>query len=177
MSILRFILGGSRSGKSAYGEKIAQQLAGDDAVIYIATCRSTEIDAQMQQRIQTHQQSRPAHWITVENQFDLIGLAEKYANQIILIDCLTLWLSHCSETDQDAQTTLNRLKKGLEAFKKKHAQLIIVSNELGSSLVPTSAASRDYRDLVGSANQLVASYADEVELIVAGLPLSLKTQS
>ncbi len=175
MSALSFILGGSRSGKSARAESLATEMAVAEAVIYVATCRASGLDAEMQARIDKHQRSRPEHWLTVEDQFDLDVLAEKYANRVILIDCLTLWLSHCSETDDDAAITLKRLEQGLFAFKNNNARLIIVSNDLGSGLIPIDSASRAYRDLVGSANQLVAKQADLVELVVAGIPLSIKT--
>lgn len=175
MSTLSFILGGSRSGKSARAESLAAKIAGDEAVIYVATCRASGLDDEMQARIHQHQRSRPEHWITEEDQFDLIQLAEKHTGKTILIDCLTLWLSHCSETDGEAQITLNRLEQGLKSFKNNNTRLIIVSNELGGGLIPVDSASRAYRDLVGSANQLVAKQADLVELVVAGIPLPIKT--
>lgn len=175
MCALSFILGGSRSGKSARAESLAAEMAATEAVIYVATCRSSGLDAEMQARIHRHQHCRPEHWITVEDQFDLNELAQKYVGEVILIDCLTLWLSHCSESDGTPEITLQRLEQGLSVFKKNHARLIIVSNELGGGLIPIDSASRAYRDLVGSANQLVAKQADHVELVVAGIPLPIKT--
>lgn len=176
MSALWFILGGSRSGKSARGESIANDLAGGDPVIYVATCRTEGIDVEMQARIQKHQSTRPAGWITVENQFDLAELAASYPGQIILIDCLTLWLSHWSEKDAAAEITAQRLKEGLRALAECETRTIIVSNELGMGLIPDNPASRAYRDLVGTANQIVAGLAGEVELVVAGIPVTIKSQ-
>ena len=175
MSSLSFVLGGSRSGKSARGEALAAELAQSDPVVYVATCRSVGLDAEMQNRIQKHRDSRPSHWQTVENQFDLGQIASDYPGRTILIDCLTLWLSHWSEFDSEATTTLDRLSDDLQEFEKQNINLVIVSNELGGGLIPMEAASRAYRDLVGMANQIVAARADNVEFVIAGIPMPIKS--
>ncbi|MEM7600844.1 MAG: bifunctional adenosylcobinamide kinase/adenosylcobinamide-phosphate guanylyltransferase [Verrucomicrobiota bacterium] len=177
MSILCLVLGGSRSGKSARGEALAAQLSPAAPVVYVATCRSEGLDSEMQSRIQKHQDARPADWITVENEFDLAQIAADHAGQTILIDCLTLWLSHWSEFDPEPEVTLDRLRTGLSALAEQNTQTVIVSNELGGGLIPMEAASRAYRDLVGTANQIVAAHADEVEFVIAGLPTRLKSRS
>lgn len=144
-------------------------------VVYVATCRTAGLDAEMLDRIRRHQNARPQEWITLENEFDLTQISAAHAGKTILIDCLTLWLSHWSENDPTPEATLDRLQSGLTALTEQKTQTVIVSNELGGGLIPVEAASRAYRDLVGSANQLVAAQADTVEFVIAGIPTPIKT--
>lgn len=177
MSTLCLVLGGSRSGKSARGEAIAAKLSPSAPVVYVATCRTGELDSEMQSRIQKHQDSRPRHWLTIENEFDLSQIAADHAGKTILIDCLTLWLAHWCEHDRENEAILDRLRAGLAALAEQNTQTVIVSNELGGGLIPMEAASRAYRDLVGTANQIVAAHADEVEFVIAGLPTRIKPEA
>lgn len=172
MSKLTFILGGSRSGKSKFAEQCAEK--STRKVVYVATCRTDLLDPEMRERIDRHKSQRPSHWQTVENQFDLKQLAQEFSGHVLLIDCLTLWLSNEMEHNDDTQLILQKLESGLRHFKNNDVETIIVSNELGMGIVPVSSETRQYRDLVGWANQLVARYADSVQFIVAGLPLILK---
>ena len=174
-SLIKFFIGGSRSGKSSLAEADALRLAGSDArPVYVATCRTDGLDQEMRERIERHQASRSDQWDTVENQFDLGEIAARYPDRIILLDCLTLWLAHWSSIDSDEQAILDRLEGGLSAMREHGVRLVVVSNEIGGGLVPLGKENREYRDLVGSANQLVAAQADEVDWVVAGIPVSIK---
>lgn len=169
-----FVLGGSRSGKSRRAETIAARLSRE--VVYVATCRTQGADDEMRERIDRHRRERPKHWMTVENSFDLEELAARFSGRTLLLDCLTLWASHWSETESEAEPVLERLRQGLAAFRENRVNAVIVSNEVGSGIVPLEAETRAYRDLAGWANQCVADEADEMEFLVAGIPLKLKTK-
>jgi adenosylcobinamide kinase/adenosylcobinamide-phosphate guanylyltransferase len=176
---LTLILGGARSGKSAYAQKLA---AGRGAsVLYVATAEAG--DGEMADRIAAHRAERPAHWKTLEAQRqvgDAIRLNRGEAN-IILIDCLTLLASNViiplpePVTAQAAESALNaEVDDLLAAYAGSQAEWIVVSNEVGLGLVPPYPLGRVYRDALGRANQRLAAEADEVLFMVAGLPLKLK---
>jgi len=170
---ITLILGGSRSGKS----RRAESLAGREAmapVTYVATCATALMDDEMRCRVQQHRRHRPAHWCTIENRFDLPELIAENNRTLLLIDCLTLWLSHGWITHPDEACILAELERALQIAAVRDGALILVSNELGMGLVPADARSRGFRDLCGRANQVAAAYAQRVEFMVAGLPLVLK---
>lgn len=170
-SKITLILGGARSGKS----RRAEQLAGSTGspVVYVATYASSHTDTEMLERIAKHRATRPPHWTTVENEFDLQSIFRQHAGKTVLIDCLTLWLSyHCEQTTEC--DLLARLDASLKTARDHNISLFIVSNELGMGLVPSTALGRSFRDLCGRANQQVAETADHVEFQIAGLPLILK---
>lgn len=171
---ITLILGGARSGKSARAEALASIAPGPTA--YVATYHTGPDPAQdpeMQERLHKHRARRPAHWITVENQFDLHAAFAQSGARTVVLDCLTLWLSHlCEGLPEPA--LLNRLEASLLEARRLEIDLFIVSNELGMGLVPSSPEGRAFRDLCGRANQLVARLADRVEFVIAGLPLVLK---
>jgi adenosylcobinamide kinase / adenosylcobinamide-phosphate guanylyltransferase len=128
----------------------------------------------MRLRIQRHQQQRPTDWLTIENRFDLDNLIREKKNVLFLLDCLTLWLSFNLTKGRSPEQILNELKETLLLIRELDRSFIIVSNEVGSGIVPLVAETRAFRDLCGWANQLVAAEATTVELMVAGLPLVLK---
>ncbi len=169
---ITLVIGGSRSGKSSRAEALARDLEGE--VVYVATCRTAGLDAEMEARIHRHREDRPNHWQTVEDRFDLVDLAVDYAGRVLLLDCLTLWLAHWLEVDGEIDAVLRRLEGGLAAFRESGVTVIIVSNEVGCGIVPLGPETRAYRDLVGWANQLVARAADRVEWVVAGIPVEIK---
>jgi len=173
-TLLQFILGGSRSGKSRRAEALAIQ--SSLPVVYIATCATTLADPEMQERIEQHRGRRPASWKTIENRFDLKKLIAAHDGALLLLDCLTLWLSFRQMSAKDSEI-LAELEEALRHARELERPLIFVSNEIGTGLVPASAEARHFRDLVGTANQLVASRATRVELMVAGLPLVLKEEA
>ncbi len=167
-----FVTGGSRSGKSTHAESIAASLADD--VVYVATCRTEGMDDEMKDRVERHQQSRPAHWETVENSFELSALARRFPSRTLLLDCLTLWTAHWMEHDPSIDATLERLQNGLTALREHKVSAVIVSNEIGSGIVPMGPENRSYRDLIGWANQRVAAEADVVDFVVSGIPMRIK---
>ncbi len=171
---INLILGGSRSGKSQRAEQIAAQAEGD--VIYIATYQSSQThDPEMADRIKIHQEQRPSHWQTVENEFDLEQILKNHMGKTLLIDCLTLWLGYQQGETASTNSVLEKLRTFLQAAKEAKAHVLIVSNEVGMGLVPLGKENREYRDLCGWANQLVAKIADNVEFVAAGIPLTLKS--
>ncbi len=166
-----FILGACRSGKSRQAELLAK--ASGRSVVYVATCRTSGIDHEMEERIKRHRQDRPSDWHTVENSFDLEALALQHRGATLLIDCLTMWVSHLSE-QLGTEEVLSKLETGLRAIRDHGVHAIIVSNEVGMGIVPVDADTRHWRDLVGWANQLTSRNADNVYWMVAGIPLQVK---
>jgi adenosylcobinamide kinase / adenosylcobinamide-phosphate guanylyltransferase len=160
------VLGGARSGKS----KLAESLARNEKH-YIATAQA--FDAEMAQRIAQHQTQRGQGWVTHEEQFDLPQkLAEiDAAGRFILVDCLTLWLSNLILADRDWQRPTKEL---CDALQRVAGDVVLVSNEVGLSIVPENKLGRLFRDAQGIVNQRVAAVADHVVFVAAGLPLVLK---
>lgn len=169
---LHLVLGGSRSGKSRHAEALAQ--SSGLPVCYVATYATHSDDAEMRARIEQHRERRPAHWKTVENRFDLEALLRENPGDLLLVDCLTMWLSFRHGQQLSGGQILAELEATLRTGREKQCALILVSNELGMGLVPATPAGRAFRDLCGQANQLAAAHAAKVELMVAGLPLTLK---
>lgn len=167
---MELILGGARSGKS----KLAEQRAKDSAlpVLYVATAQA--LDAEMQLRIQHHQQTRPATWQLVEEPIDLadVLLQHDQPQRLILVDCLTLWLSNV--LTQNEALFRQQIDSFLEVAAKLEAQLILVSNETGLGVVPMGELSRKFVDESGRLHQKLAQLADRVTFCVAGLPMTLK---
>ena len=167
------VLGGCRSGKSNYALKRAQQFPGENKV-FIATC--IPHDDEMKLRVAKHQQERSRDWFTVEAP---LGLPEAIVDSggkasVVLIDCLTLWISNLLMNNQDAERILNQFQNLIRAVSSTTCPVILVSNEVGTGIVPENQLARLYRDLVGSANQTVAECADQVVWTVAGIPVTIK---
>ena len=171
-SFLHFVIGGSRSGKSRHAETVAA--ASGLPVSYSATYWTGEADEEMQARIELHRQRRPSHWRTIENRYDLRNQILENDGRLLLVDCLTLWLSFQQMQTRSAESILAELEEAVQTARQREQALILVSSEVGSGLVPLTPAGRSFRDLSGSANMLVARYATTVEYLVAGLPLVLK---
>jgi adenosylcobinamide kinase/adenosylcobinamide-phosphate guanylyltransferase len=177
--MLTLILGGARSGKSKFAQRLA---ATASRVTYVATATAGE-DVEMATRIDRHRADRPSTWQTIEEPLalaDAVVLASK-ASDAILVDCLTIWLSNlfwahrdCAEghVEGAARGELRRI-----ATTAYQCHVILVSNELGSGTVPDVALTRSFRDVQGLVNQYAAEVADEVILTVAGLPLYLKAST
>ncbi|RKX31371.1 MAG: bifunctional adenosylcobinamide kinase/adenosylcobinamide-phosphate guanylyltransferase [Verrucomicrobia bacterium] len=168
---IHLILGGARSGKSTRAEELAS--TSDRTVVYVATCRTSDLDAEMRRRIEHHRNRRPAAWVTLEDRYDLSGIAHEYPRSTILVDCLTLWIANEMDGAMD-DDILSRLMSGLEAMVRQGVSAVIVSNEVGMGIVPLGPENRRYRDLVGRANQLVAQKAQNVDFMAAGLVMRLK---
>ncbi len=181
---LTFILGGARSGKSAFAQRLALDRAGLH-VIYLATLRETDAvqnDPEMQRRLARHRAERPSAWHTYVLDDDLCLAVQAIAEagaRCALLDCLSLFISGTcfmrptppADPEEDAAQAANAL---LDAYRASNADWIIVSNEVGMGIVPDNAWARAYRDALGRANQIVAAAADEVFFVAAGLPLRLK---
>ena len=178
------VLGGARSGKSAHAEALAQATGRD--VVYIATAQSGRSDGEMAQRIAHHRASRPAHWTTVEQPTALGAAIAAWSTpaRVVLVDCLTLWLSNVLFSGAEAfpetgVITLPALfhterRALLDALASASGDVIFVSNEVGMGIVPLGAVSRAFVDEQGRLNQAVAAACDRAVFVAAGLPLVLK---
>jgi adenosylcobinamide kinase/adenosylcobinamide-phosphate guanylyltransferase len=167
---LTLVLGGARSGKSRYAE--ATVMATPAPWIYVATAEP--FDDEMKARIAEHRGRRGGQWQTVEAPLDLAGaIAGAPPAATLLVDCLTLWLNNLIFKKRDIDTETGRLEAAIAA---RQAPAVLVSNEVGSGIVPENAEARRFRDLQGRLNQQIAARADRVVLLVAGLPLVVKGQ-
>lgn len=182
MGRLTFILGGARSGKSSFAQNLARQAGGDAGrVLFIAT--GSAGDAEMRDRIERHQLDRPSHWTTLEapGQIGKAILENGSGFSAIIVDCLTFLISNYLidageqvEYDELAATVAGEMEGLIQAAGSAEAQVIVVSNEVGLGLVPLNPLGRAFRDLAGTAHQQVASAADEVYFMIAGLPQRVK---
>ncbi len=162
------ILGGARSGKSRFAEHLASHITND--VTYIATAQA--FDAEMEGRIAAHRDRRDRGWKTVEAPLDLVdAIASVPPASLILIDCLTLWLSNQLLANADLDEGMDALGA---AVLSSPNPIICVSNEVGMGLVPENALGRAFRDAQGHLNQMIAARADLVVFVAAGLPMVLK---
>ena len=185
--MIHFVVGGARSGKSRYAENLASKIATESTrqtgnhsdesaqrcVIYVATAVAG--DKEMRARIDHHQQSRSDQWMLVEEPFYLSAVIENYANKgwVLIIECMTLWLSNwlCS---QDSENWEIEKATFIDQLLNCNADVIIVSNEVGSGVVPIGELSREFVDQAGWLNQALAQIADEATLVVAGCPVTLR---
>lgn len=165
------VLGGARSGKSRYAEGLIA--ARPRPWVYIATAQAH--DDEMAARIETHKARRAAGWQTIEAPHELPeALDAAPETAAVLVDCLTLWLSNVMHAKFDIDKMTLRLE---EALRSRDATTVLVSNEVGLGIVPDNALGRAFRDAQGLLNQRIASVADTVVLMVAGLPLTVKGTS
>ncbi len=171
MKKLIFVTGGARSGKSNYAVSIAKKHSW---VAFVATCQP--LDREMEKRIKLHRKSRPENWKTFEEPKKVALLLSKIDGNFdcILIDCFTLLVSNLLLKKYTEDKILNEIKSILTTIKKKKTTAIIVSNEVGLGLVPHTKLGRDFRDIAGKVNQLVAKEADEVFFTVSGIPMKIK---
>lgn len=172
---LSLILGGARSGKSAYAEKLA--FSSQLQVTYIATAQV--YDDEFGQRVQHHKERRPSHWKTVEVPHRLAETLQQHAapNHCLIIDCLTLWLAQCICPEcapPDGVDWVLQRQQLLATLVTLPGTIIMVSNEVGMGIVPLGKINRQFQDEAGRLNQAVAAICDEVVFIAAGLPLKLK---
>ncbi len=174
MGEMILITGGARSGKSRFAEKLASERGPD--VLYLATLEPG--DEEMARRVQVHRASRPAVWRTLEEPLDVTGALEKSGPYgVCLLDCLTLWVSNLlltSETEDSGEACLERVRRLVLWQGGQAAGLIVVTNEVGSGLVPEYPLGRLFRDILGEANQLMAAAADAAYLCVAGYAIDIK---
>ncbi len=163
------VLGGARSGKSRYGEGLVTGATGD--FVYVATAEAR--DEEMAERIAHHQNRRGQDWRLIEEPIDLPGILHNQIqeNDVVLIDCLTLWLGNLMEAQTDIAAASSDL---LAAVKACPARLVFISNEVGQGIVPDNAMARQFRDEAGWLHQSLAADIDAVIAVIAGLPLILK---
>jgi adenosylcobinamide kinase/adenosylcobinamide-phosphate guanylyltransferase len=162
------ITGGARSGKSKRAESRARAYPGQP--VYVATAEA--LDAEMEARIATHRARRGTGWIEREVPLDLVeALIATDGDGARLVDCLTLWLSNLMHAERDWSREVTKLAGTLPHLK---SPVVLVTNEVGLGIVPDNALARAYRDAAGIMNQTLAAAADEVEFVVAGLPMKLK---
>ena len=169
----RLVLGGARSGKSAWAE--AQAAAQAAPVTYIATAEAH--DEGMRQRIELHRQRRPATWACVEEPLALAGRLREVASQggVILVDCLTLWLTNLLCHPDPQRLSLER-EALIETLSELPGEIILVSTEVGLGVVPMGELSRRFVDEAGSLHQRLAVVCEQVVFVAAGLPLAMKGQ-
>jgi adenosylcobinamide kinase / adenosylcobinamide-phosphate guanylyltransferase len=162
------VTGGARSGKSTRAEARAREFPGKP--VYIATAEA--LDAEMNERIERHRARRGSEWLERETPLELVqALMETDGAGARLVDCLTLWLSNLMHRERDWEKEGLRLA---EALGRQIGPVVLVTNEVGLGIVPDNALARRFRDAAGILNQMIARVADEVEFVVAGLPMRVK---
>lgn len=166
------VLGGARSGKSRYAQQLAAR-AGK--VAFLATAQPT--DEEMRCKIERHRKERPACWVTVEVPVELDSAIREHAltSELLLVDCLTVYAANIMSHERENTDLMHqRVDRLCEALATVSAPIVLVSNEVGSGVVPSFPAGVLFRDLLGEINQKVAQIADNVLIMFAGLPLALK---
>ncbi len=164
------VLGGARSGKSAYAENLGR--ACHATPVYIATAEA--LDTEMSERIAEHRSRRGAAWRTVDAAMDLTSALKENAEDggFMLVDCITIWLSNLMHAEQDTGQAVEEL---CDMIPTLPGVCVFVSNEVGLGIVPENALARRFRDEAGRANQRLAQACNEVVLVTAGLPMKLKS--
>jgi adenosylcobinamide kinase/adenosylcobinamide-phosphate guanylyltransferase len=169
---VKLVLGGARSVKSRFALELASKAP---SVTFVATARAC--DDEMRVKIERHRAERPAHWKTREEPLKLADLIAEIdaCDDLVLVDCLTLFAANLMEAHgQDMLALLAATQDLISALRNAKCRVVLVSNEVGGGIVPAYAAGRQFRDVLGELNQQVAAIADEVILMIAGLPLPIK---
>jgi adenosylcobinamide kinase/adenosylcobinamide-phosphate guanylyltransferase len=164
------VLGGARSGKTTFAERLAMRSGNKPA--YLATAET--LDREMAERVETHRRARAGRFATIEEPINLSDalLEASKDHDVILVDCLTLWISNLLGRGFNVARQVDGLGETLQEIRS--AQVILVSNEVGLGIVPDNALARTFRDLAGSAHQRLAEICDHVYFVAAGLPMTLK---
>lgn len=186
MGKIILVTGGARSGKSTYAESLAKSCGGD--VMYIAT--SIPFDDEMKDRVRKHRERRPASWGTFEGYKNLreVWNIEGFSYKAILLDCITIMVTNlmfdfggdnveslsCEELNNIEKKILQEVTDFIDEAEKKPETVIMVTNEVGFGIVPENKLARIYRDIAGRVNQYIASRAEEVALVVCGIPVKIK---
>jgi len=186
MGKLILVLGGARSGKSTYAQKLAGEItAGSGRVAYVAT--GVACDDEMRARFEQHRRSRPPQWATIETPTEVAQAIQRAGGEyaVMIVDCLTIlitnWLAERGQLEEPTESMvelekaiLGRVEDLIRAARGARATVIVVSNEVGLGVVPSFKAGRVFRDLAGLANQFIAHEANEVYLMWAGIPQKIK---
>ncbi len=164
------VLGGARSGKTGFAERLALRAGKRPA--YLATAEA--LDPEMRDRVESHQRGRAGRFTTIEEPLALSGalIGAAATHDVILVDCLTLWISNLLGAGEDVALAVEGLSATVARI--EHAKIILVSNEVGLGIVPDNPLARMFRDLAGSTHQRLAEICDEAYFVVAGLPITLK---
>jgi len=179
---LILITGGVRSGKSLFAESFAEKLGGE--ISFVATAQA--LDEEMAERIKQHRTNRPFQWKTYEEPYQVAQVIQKVGEktEVILLDCLALLVSNFMQDYQEgipnqslADSIIGKINEITSEALQCPVTVIIVSNEVGLGLVPVNPMGRFFRDILGKANQIIASSSDQVYLMVAGIPLLIKGKS
>ncbi len=167
------VLGGCKSGKSRHAQHLAESLAPGRR-LYIATC--VPLDQEMKDRVLKHQDERDKTWTTVEEPLDISGILNAGSRDygVVLLDCLTLWVTNMIMADMDRTDIFEKTRELCDAARKSVCPVVMVSNEVGAGIVPENKLARMFRDVQGIVNQMVAADVDRVVVTFAGLPLTLK---
>jgi adenosylcobinamide kinase/adenosylcobinamide-phosphate guanylyltransferase len=166
------IIGGCRSGKSGYALELAEQIPGQK--IFIATC--IPHDKEMENRVLGHKKQRSRTWTTCEAPVRLPEQINKNSRKenVILVDCLTLWISNLLLENNDQKNIDRRIRNLIQSLENAQCPIFLVSNEVGTGIVPENRLARHFRDIAGFANQKVAACANQVIWMVAGIPVGVK---
>jgi adenosylcobinamide kinase/adenosylcobinamide-phosphate guanylyltransferase len=166
------VIGGCRSGKSSHALHLAEQIPGQK--IFIATCMPQDIE--MEQRVLHHRQQRSSVWKTLEIPLLIPEAINKYSlkENVILIDCLTLWINNLIMGDKDPIELDKQIQNLTQSIEKSGCPVFLVSNEVGTGIVPDNQLARLFRDMIGFVNQKVAASVDRVIWMVAGIPVRIK---
>jgi adenosylcobinamide kinase/adenosylcobinamide-phosphate guanylyltransferase len=167
------IIGGARSGKSSFALTLAQEYPGDER-IFIATC--VPRDDEMKQRVARHQKERNPEWKTLEIPIRIADtiIEKSPTTDLILIDCLTLWVSNLILDIRDEAGIYREIERMIESLRASRCPVILVSNEVGCGIVPENPLARFFRDVSGRVNQQVAGVCSKVFWMAAGIPISVK---
>ena len=167
------VLGGARSGKTSFAERMAMR--GGQRPLYLATAQV--LDTEMLERVRLHQEHRHRRFSTLEEPLALSAALKAAAkdHDVILVDCLTLWITNLLGAGRNVATAVDQLATALETIES--SRIILVSNEVGLGIVPDNALARTFRDLAGATHQRLAEICTDVYFITAGLPLTLKGMS
>ena len=168
-----FVIGGCRSGKSRHALETAESYPGTGQ-IFVATC--IPYDDEMKHRVARHREERSQKWQTLEAPERLPeAIAENSGRaSVLLVDCLTLWINNLLMASAETEKIIEKIEQLVQAIGAASCPVVVVSNEVGAGIVPENQLARQFRDLVGTANQAVAAQADRVIWMVAGIPVTVK---
>jgi adenosylcobinamide kinase/adenosylcobinamide-phosphate guanylyltransferase len=169
---LNLVLGGARSGKSSFSLELAGKKGKEK--FYLATAEAH--DEEMKKRIEHHREKRAGSWKTIEEPLDITNVLKKLRSRcdVVVIDCMTLWLSNLLHQGYDDETIAIKTKELLDTIKGNDYLVIAVSNEVGMGIVPDNRLARDFRDFAGRLNQEMAGAADEVYFLISSIPQKIK---
>ena len=171
MGRLTLITGGARSGKSRHAVRLAKVAAGGAGVAFVATC--VPQDDEMRERVKKHKKARPPGWLTLEEPERPSEAVKRADAEVVIVDCITLLVSNLLLAGKEDKV-MQEVSALAAAASEVGRAAFVVTNEVGCGIVPADALTRRFRDLCGEANQLLAERADEVVMMVCGLPLRLK---